>query len=68
MKYLVLLFTFISIVLITSCDKDECQPSCYDESIVHNGICTTDCPGFEGCDGKMYCNECEAARVGIGPK
>jgi hypothetical protein len=26
--------------------------------------CTKDCPGVCGCDGKFYCNECEAHRAG----
>ena len=48
------------------CKKDN--DSCFDPYLVHDGPCLTDCPGFEGCDGKMYCNACDAARVGIGPK
>ena len=27
--------------------------------------CTTDCPGVCACDGKLYCNACEAHRAGI---
>jgi hypothetical protein len=56
-----LLFSFLSI----GCNKEDNKNSCYDSSLVHNGFCTTDCPGVEGCDGKTYCNECEAARHGI---
>jgi hypothetical protein len=26
--------------------------------------CTKDCPGICGCDGKFYCNACEAHRAG----
>lgn len=51
-----------------SCSRDGVNHPCYDASLVHDNPCTTDCPGFEGCDGNTYCNECEAARVGIGPK
>lgn len=65
MKVIFLIGVFISMAFI-SCDKGE--HSSYDASLVHNNACTTDCPGFEGCDGKTYCNQCEAARVGIGPK
>jgi hypothetical protein len=56
--------SFSCIVLFTSCDKNE---SCYDASLIHNGVCTQDCPGFLGCDGNTYCNECMAAQEGIGP-
>ena len=50
---------------IASCKKES---SCYDEQLYQqhkNDICTTDCPGVTGCDGKTYCNECEANRQGI---
>ena len=63
-----LFLTIILGIALTSCNKKGAGDSCYDSSIVHNNGCTADCPGFEGCDGKSYCNECEAARHGIGPK
>jgi hypothetical protein len=28
-------------------------------------ICTDDCPGVCGCDGKAYCNACSARRAGV---
>jgi hypothetical protein len=53
---------------LSACDKEDRKHPCYDSSIVHDNFCTADCPGFEGCDGKTYCNACEAARHGIGEK
>ena len=54
------------IIVTNSCSKDKSY--CYDEQLYKqhkdNG-CTTDCPGVKGCDGKTYCNECEANRQGI---
>jgi len=61
------LFTLMLISIgLCACNGDGLP--CYDESLVHNEPCTRDCPGFEGCDGKTYCNECVAAKLGIGPK
>jgi len=49
-----------------SCKKNS--DSCYDEQLYQqhkDDICTADCPGVTGCDGKTYCNECDALRHGI---
>ena len=61
---------FASSILIVgfSCNKSK---SCYDADLAkanETTMCTQDCPGFEGCDGKTYCNPCIAAGEGIGPK
>ena len=60
-KYLYLFLTLFSII---GCKKNF---SCYDKQMEknHSGICTMDCPGVCGCDGKEYCNECIANSKGI---
>ncbi len=54
-----------SICTFTACSKDT---DCISEVIKakhQNDICPTDCPGVTGCDGKRYCNKCEANKVGV---
>jgi hypothetical protein len=64
---IVLALAFVLISLI-ACNKYGEDHPCYDETLVHQNACTTDCEGFEGCDGIIYCNECEAAKQGISAK
>lgn len=63
--YSVCLMTVLSLIIL-SCKKDK--GNCYDEQLYQqhkNDVCPMDCPGLVGCDGKTYCNECEAMRHGI---
>ncbi len=51
--------------MLGSCNKER---SCYSEQLFQDSkdnVCATDCPGVTGCDGKTYCNECEANKKGI---
>lgn len=59
---------FTIFTLASCCKQTPPVVSCYDEVLAEQSrelVCTADCPGVIGCDGKTYCNECEAARQGI---
>ena len=63
-KYLTVIIVFISIGVV-SCTRHR---DCFDQQLYDqhkNDICTMDCPGVRGCDGKSYCNECIANTQGI---
>jgi len=56
------------IIINISCKKETISVGCYDEQLhekMKNNMCTMDCPGVIGCDGKNYCNDCIAAQHGI---
>jgi hypothetical protein len=41
-----------------------CGPSADGLCKARPTVCPTSCPGICGCDGKVYCNACEASRAG----
>ncbi len=59
-------WTCVIILVLCSCKRGT-PISCYDPVFKkgHQGICTADCLGVTGCDGKFYCNECEMHRAGV---
>ena len=60
---LVILLLFVC--LLTSCSR---LSTCFDKELyksMKGKGCQDDCPGVTGCNGKMYCNECEANKKGI---
>ncbi len=63
MKIIYLLCAFYLVLCFSSCKKDCFDQDLYDQ--YKDAFCTEDCPGVTGCDGKIYCNECEANRQGI---
>jgi hypothetical protein len=61
-RTIILVFFSLSL-FIKSCDKDCYNPSL--EAEFKDKMCTMDCPKVIGCDGKEYCNECEANKRGV---
>lgn len=66
MKFSFLFIVLLFLTISSSCKKEQVHHPCYDRTLVTNSPCPTDCPGFIGCDGNTYCNECIAAKQGIG--
>lgn len=68
-KFSIIFFMMFLSFSIFSCKKDK--GSCYDDGLYQkhkDDMCTMDCPGVIGCDGKTYCNECIANSNGISVK
>ena len=66
LKTYTLLFLSVVAFIMPGCQKEN--TSCYNEQLYQlhkNDMCTMDCPGVTGCDGKTYCNECVANSKGI---
>jgi len=63
MKKLTLLFTLT--LALGACRKSGDCPDPDLRAKHENDICTMDCPGVCGCDGRTYCNECMARRAGV---
>jgi hypothetical protein len=74
MKRITFLLGIILFANLIGCKKTNdsiTNNSCFDAALKEqykNAFCTQDCPGITGCDGKVYCNACEAARQGIKPR
>ncbi len=73
MKFIKIIFFALLIISFTACKKTNTPKNtgCVDEALKElskNIFCTQDCPGIVGCDDKIYCNECEAAKQGIRKK
>lgn len=55
----------LAVIGSTACNSTK---NCFDAQLKEkykDTMCTMDCPGVTGCDGKQYCNECIAAQQGI---
>lgn len=48
----------------SACSKNDCINDAI-QARHKNDICPTNCPGVTGCDGKKYCNLCEANKNGV---
>ena len=61
-----LTLSVFSLFLLNACTKSA--SNCYDAALAaayKDRVCTMDCPGVTGCDGKTYCNASIAATQGI---
>jgi len=76
MKVFIFLLASAALISVSCETKSSSPPSgapsssapCFDEELYNKSKdkdCPTDGPGMMGCDGHVYCNECEAHRNGI---
>jgi hypothetical protein len=71
MKIIKLSILMLLLATSISCKKTVetiANNSCFDAALKEqskNLFCTQDCQGVIGCDDKIYCNACEAARQGV---
>lgn len=68
LKRIILTTTLATVSVFAALTFNSCKKTnCYDAGMAknHSGFCTADCPGVTGCDGKFYCNTCEANKAGI---
>jgi hypothetical protein len=65
-KYFITISLYIILVMsLSSCTR---LSPCFDKELyksMKGKGCTEDCPGVIGCNGRRYCNECEANKEGI---
>jgi hypothetical protein len=67
LKKIILTTSLATISVFALFALDSCRKSnCYDAEMAqnHSGFCTLDCPGVTACNGKFYCNTCEANKAG----
>jgi hypothetical protein len=59
------LFTLaiFSATVFSACTKEKCISEEM-QARHQSDKCPTECPGIYGCDGKKYCNSCEAYKAG----
>ena len=58
----------ILVIISVSCEKTDSVNACYDSKLYElhkNDLCPTECDSIKGCDGVIYCNECEANKRGM---